>query len=63
VGNAGQPMIGRVISDEFSSARDWPMASAVAVALLLLLVVPIMVYTYLEGRANQTAAERDRGTP
>jgi putrescine transport system permease protein len=63
VGNAGQPMIGRVISDEFSAARDWPMASAVAVALLLLLVVPIMVYTYLEGRANRTAAERERGTP
>ena len=63
VGNAGQPMIGRVISDEFSAARDWPMASAVAVALLVLLVVPIMVYTYLEGRANQTAAERERGAP
>jgi putrescine transport system permease protein len=63
VGNAGQPMIGRVISDEFSAARDWPMASAVAVALLVLLVVPIMFYTYLEGRAYQTAAERGRGKP
>jgi putrescine transport system permease protein len=49
-------MIGRVISDEFASARDWPMASAVAVALLMLLVVPLMVYTWLEGR--QTAARR-----
>jgi putrescine transport system permease protein len=63
VGNAGQPMIGRVISDEFSSARDWPMASAVAVALLVLLVVPIMVYTYNEGRVNRTAAERELGKP
>jgi putrescine transport system permease protein len=63
VGNAGQPMIGRVISDEFSSARDWPMASAVAVALLVLLVVPIMVYTYLEGRAARAADARDGGLP
>ena len=57
VGNASDPMIGRVISDEFSSARDWPMAAAVAVALLLLLVVPTMAYTYFEGRA-QGAGER-----
>ncbi len=62
VGNAGQPMIGRVISDEFSSARDWPMASAVAVALLVLLVVPIMVYTYFEARAARAADARDGGT-
>jgi putrescine transport system permease protein len=53
VGSSSSPMIGRVISDEFASARDWPMASAVAVALLLLLVVPLMLYTYLEGKTHQ----------
>ena len=52
VGNAYDPMIGRVISDEFSSARDWPMASAVAVALLLLLVLPMMLYSHFESRAQ-----------
>ncbi|MFN4142309.1 ABC transporter permease [Aestuariivirga sp.] len=52
VGNASDPMIGRVISDEFSSARDWPMASAVAVALLLLLVMPMIVYSHFEKRAQ-----------
>ncbi|MDW4549395.1 ABC transporter permease [Defluviimonas sp. D31] len=51
VGSSSQPMIGRVISDEFASARDWPMASAVAVALLLLLVGPLMAYTYFEGKS------------
>ena len=55
VGNASDPMIGRVISDEFSSARDWPMASAVAVALLLLLVLPIMAYNHFERRAQEKA--------
>jgi putrescine transport system permease protein len=58
VGNASDPMIGRVISDQFSSARDWPMASAVAVALLLLLVLPMMVYTYFEGRAQAQGEAR-----
>ncbi|MCZ8088624.1 MAG: ABC transporter permease [Rhodobacteraceae bacterium] len=52
VGNAADPMIGRVISDEFASARDWPMASAVAVALLVLMVIPTMIYTHFQGRAE-----------
>lgn len=55
VGSSARPMIGRVISDEFASARDWPMASAVAVALLLLLVVPMMIYTYFEGKSHEKA--------
>lgn len=53
VGDAASPMIGRVISDEFSSARDWPMASSVAVALLLLMVGPMMAYTYFQGKAEE----------
>jgi putrescine transport system permease protein len=53
VGSASDPMIGRIISDEFSSARHWPMASAVAVALLILLVAPIMAYTHFEAKAQQ----------
>ncbi|MGB7270114.1 MAG: ABC transporter permease [Albidovulum sp.] len=56
VGNPSQPMIGRVIQDEFQSARDWPMAAAVAVALLLLLVVPMMLYTYFDGKAHEKKA-------
>ena len=52
VGNASQPMIGRIISDEFAQARDWPMASAVAVALLILMVVPTMIYSHYQARAE-----------
>ena len=43
-------MIGRVINDEFSQARDWPMASAVAVALLSCWSCPMMLYTRYEAR-------------
>ncbi|HPE26384.1 ABC transporter permease [Albidovulum sp.] len=56
VGNPSQPMIGRVIQDEFASARDWPMASAVAVGLLLLLVVPMMLYSHFEAKAHEKRA-------
>ena len=57
VGSSSRPMIGRVIADEFTSARSWPMASAVAVALLVLLVVPLMLYTYYEGKSHEKARE------
>ncbi|MBK8458490.1 MAG: ABC transporter permease [Phyllobacteriaceae bacterium] len=57
VGSASDPMIGRVISDEFSSARDWPMASAVAVALLFMLVIPMMVYQRFEAKAQGEDAQ------
>jgi len=57
VGSSSRPMIGRVIADEFTSARSWPMASAVAVALLVLLVVPLMLYTYYEGKSHEKKKE------
>ena len=52
VGAASSPMIGRVISDEFGSARDWPMASSVAVVLLLIMVGPRMLYNHFSARAE-----------
>jgi putrescine transport system permease protein len=55
VGNAADPMIGRIINDEFSSVRDWPMASAVAVALLLILVGPIMAFNHFDAKARGKA--------
>ena len=57
VGDAGTPMIGRVIADEFNSARDWPMASAVAVALLVLMVGPTMIYSRYQARAEEGPAK------
>ncbi len=52
VGGASDPMLGRVILQEFSSNRDWPMASAVAVALLMMLVVPLVVFNHFEAKAQ-----------
>jgi putrescine transport system permease protein len=52
LGAGDNPMIGRVLADEFFLNRDWPVAAAVAVALLLVLVAPIMVYSHLEQRVS-----------
>jgi putrescine transport system permease protein len=52
VGDAAYPMIGRVISDEFASSRDWPMASTVAVALLVLMVGPMMIYSHFQSKSE-----------
>lgn len=57
VGDAGRPMIGRVISDEFSQANDWPMASTVAVALLVFMVGPMMIWSRYQARAEGLEAE------
>jgi putrescine transport system permease protein len=46
-------MIGRVVYNEFSQNRDWPMSSAVAVAILLALVIPIMLFQYFQNKAQE----------
>lgn len=54
VGNASQPMIGKIIADEFGQARDWPMAAAVSVALLILMVIPVMIYSHYQAKDEGT---------
>lgn len=58
VGDSSSPMIGRVIADEFNSARDWPMASAVAVALLFVMVLPTMLYSRFQAQAEGREAAK-----
>jgi putrescine transport system permease protein len=43
LGPAGTLMIGKTLWVQFFSARNWPLASAVAIALLILLVIPIVL--------------------
>jgi putrescine transport system permease protein len=52
VGNAADPMLGRVIQQEFGTNRDWPMASAVAVALLAMLVGPLIIFNHFDAKAQ-----------
>lgn len=50
LGGSDTLMIGRTLWDEFSSARNWPGASALAIVILLLLVIPIMLYQRMQTR-------------
>lgn len=50
LGGSDTLMIGRVLWDEFSLNRDWPMASAVATVMLVFLVLPIMLIRNKSGQ-------------
>ena len=53
LGGSDTLMIGKVLWEEFSSNRDWPVASAVAVVLLLILIVPIVLFQRNQQRATE----------
>jgi len=55
LGRSDQLMIGTVLTNEFFSNRDWPVASAVAIALLLFLLVPIKIFQYYQDRETEAA--------
>ncbi|HVY81124.1 MAG TPA: ABC transporter permease subunit [Steroidobacteraceae bacterium] len=58
LGGTDSLMIGRVLWDEFFTARSWPRASAVAVLLLLVLVLPIVIFQRYQARETSGLAHR-----
>ena len=52
LGGTDTLMIGKVLSDEFFSNSDWPVASAVAMVMLLFLVAPIAYFQRQRARAR-----------
>lgn len=50
-------MIGRVLWDEFSANRDWPVAAAVAMAMLFVIVLPIMWLRQVQAN-NEAGGQR-----
>jgi putrescine transport system permease protein len=55
LGRTDQLMIGTVLSAQFFSARNWPVASAVAIVLLLLLLLPILLFQRYQRRELEAA--------
>lgn len=53
LGSSDNPMMGRVLFDEFFLNRDWPVASAIAVALLALLVGPIVLFNRFQSKSME----------
>jgi putrescine transport system permease protein len=50
LGGPDTKMIGKMLWDEYFSAKDWPRASAVAFAMLMILLVPIMIFHKIQAR-------------
>lgn len=44
LGGPGTEMIGKILWEEFSANRDWPMASALASVLILVLLAPMALF-------------------
>ncbi|MBP0575971.1 putrescine ABC transporter permease PotH, partial [Mycobacterium tuberculosis] len=53
LGGSETVMIGKTLSDEFFTNRDWPAAAAVAVVLVALLVVPIVLYQNYQAKVAE----------
>ncbi len=50
LGGGNVLMIGRLLYNEFTANRDWPIASAVSIILLIVLVLPMMLYQHTQGK-------------
>jgi putrescine transport system permease protein len=50
LGGPDTVMIGKLLWQEFFSARNWPGAAALAISMLLVLIVPIMIYQYVQAK-------------
>ena len=46
-------MIGRVLSDEFFSNNDWPMAATVAVVMVILIVAPLAIFNRYQAKTQE----------
>ena len=55
LGGGNVLMIGRILSDEFNSNSDWPIASAVAIVLLIVLVLPMVLYQRIQARERENS--------
>lgn len=53
LGGVNTLMIGNIIWEEFFTANDWGVASALSVILLILLVLPLVVYQRIDSRKRR----------
>jgi len=44
LGGAKQVMIGNLIQNQFTVARDWPFGSASSFVLMVLVLIPVLAY-------------------
>jgi spermidine/putrescine transport system permease protein len=52
LGGAKQVMIGNLVQNQFSSARNWPFGSAASFILMTAVLIAVMIYLKVRGRAE-----------
>ncbi|MBX7146693.1 MAG: ABC transporter permease subunit [Alphaproteobacteria bacterium] len=50
LGGPDSLMIGRILSNEFFTNRDWPVASTLAIFILIVLIIPILIFQYFQNK-------------
>jgi spermidine/putrescine transport system permease protein len=56
LGGAKQMMIGNLVQNQFSAARNWPFGSAASFIVMALVLVAVMLYLRVKDRAPGEAA-------
>lgn len=59
LGGGRMKMIGNVIQEQFTSARDWPFGSALALILITIMIGLLTLQSYMQQRVRNVEKERD----
>ena len=52
LGGAKQMMIGNLVQNQFSAARNWPFGSAASFIVMALVLVALLIYLRIQGRES-----------
>ena len=55
LGGAKQMMIGNLVQNQFSAARNWPFGSAASFIVMALVLVALLIYLRIQGRESAGA--------
>jgi spermidine/putrescine transport system permease protein len=53
LGGAKQTMVGNLVQNQFSAARNWPFGSAASFIVMALVLAAVMVYLKVKDRAQE----------
>ena len=56
LGGAKQLMIGNLVQNQFSAARNWPFGSAASIIVMALVLAAVMLYLKVKDRDQEEAA-------
>ncbi len=63
LGGAKQMMIGNLVQNQFSAARNWPFGSAASFIVMALVLVAVLIYLRIQGRESAGTVAMNRRAP